>query len=91
MYFGKTIPEWITEHRNDTVTLGEIVDGCEKSRAVLEDLLQKSLAADENPGCLPAAAYFMRKLDQVNGPVDMALSILGERYGYPDDAPDQEE
>ena len=23
MYFGKPIPEWITEHRNDTITLDE--------------------------------------------------------------------
>ena len=88
MYFGKPIPEWITKHKDDTITLGEIVDGCEKSKEVLEDLLQKNLdKADEHPACLQAAAYFMQKIDRVNDPVDMALSILGERYGYPDDAP----
>ena len=38
MYFGKPIPEWITEHRNDTITLGEIVDYCEKSAQISNSL-----------------------------------------------------
>lgn len=77
MYFGKPIPEWITEHRNDTITLGEIVDYCEKSAQISNDL--------------SAYAFFVREGREDKRAIDVAVNILGERYGYPDDAPQDDE
>lgn len=92
MYFGKTIPEWITEHQNDSVTLGEVVRGCEQARQCLEELLDKSLNSKRGSSDdLVAAAYFEQRLEHVYAPVDMVLSILGERYGYPENPTDKPE
>jgi hypothetical protein len=91
MYFGKPIPQWIIEHKDDTITLGEIVDACERSRRVLERLMQKSYENDKDGQMLTAYVYFADKWERCNAPVDLALSILGERYGYPDNPPEEEE
>lgn len=77
IYFGKPIPEWITEHRNDTITehrndtitLGELSDACEKGKA--------------------AYAWFMQEYMNEKKAPDIALQILGERYGYPEDPPEE--
>lgn len=71
IYFGKPIPEWITEHRhqNDTITLGELSDACEKG--------------------LAAYAWFMQEYMNEKKALDIAPQILGERYGYPEDPPEE--
>ena len=83
MYFGKPIPEWITEHRNDTITLGEIVDYCEKSR-----IADSGFSHDYD---LSAYAFFVSEGREDKRAIDVAVNILGERYGYPDDAPQDDE
>lgn len=91
MYFGKPIPEWITEHRDDTVTLGDIVDYCEKAERVLDNLSKRVLDGKfNNAGDIAAYAYFNREREVVKRPVDVVMIILGERYGYPDD-PEEDE
>lgn len=89
MYFGKPLPEWITEHRNDTITLGEIVDYCEKSAQALsrmrERIAEKDFPSDID---LSAYAFFLQEERAVKQVIDVATVILGERYGYPDDIPD---
>ena len=86
MYFGKPIPEWITEHRNDTITLGEIVDYCEKS-ARISDELRKRIADGgfSHDYDLSAYAFFVSEGREDKRAIDVAVNILGERYGYPDD------
>lgn len=92
MYFGKPIPEWITEHRNDTITLGEIVDYCEKS-ARISDELRKRIADGgfSHDYDISAYAFFVREEREVKQAIDAAVDILGMRYGYPDDAPQDDE
>ena len=85
MYFGKPIPEWITEHRNDTITLGEIVDYCEKS-ARISNRLSKRIA---DGGF--SHDYDLSEGREDKRAIDVAVNILGERYGYPDDAPQDDE
>lgn len=91
MYFGKPMTEWITEHRNDTITLGEIVDYCEKSAQVFsrmrERIVEKDFPSDID---LSACAFFLQEERAVKQAIDVATGILGERYGYPDDIPDDE-
>ena len=92
MYFGKPIPEWITEHRNDTITLGEIVDYCEASARISEQLRKRIADTDfAHDYDLSAYSFFIREEREVNRAIDVAVGILGERYGYPDDAPQDDE
>lgn len=91
MYFGKPIPQWIIEHKDDTITLGEIVDACERSRRVSERLMDKAYENDKDGNMLTAYAYFAERGERSDEPLNLALSILGERYGYPDDPPEEEE
>lgn len=88
MYFGKPIPEWITEHRNDTITLGEIVDYCEKSAQISNGLVKRIADGGfSHDYDLSAYAFFVREGREDKRAIDVAVNILGERYGYPDDAP----
>ena len=88
MYFGKPIPEWITEHRNDTITLGEIVDYCEKSAQISNSLVKRIADGGfSHDYDLSAYAFFVREGRADKRAIDVAVNILGERYGYPDDAP----
>lgn len=100
MYFGKPIPEWITEHRNDTITLGEISDACEKAQANCLRLAERCLKVGRDQD-LAAYAWFMQEYLNEKKTLDLALNILGERYGYQEvpeedtahdeDMPDNEE
>ena len=89
MYFGKPIPEWIIEHRNDTITLGEISDACEKAQASCLRLAERVLKVGRNQD-LAAYAWFMQEYLNEKKALDLALDILGERYGYPDDVPEED-
>ena len=89
MYFGKPIPEWITEHRNDTITLGEISDACEKAQASCLRLAERVLKVGRDQD-LAAYAWFMQEYLNEKKALDLALDILGERYGYPDDVPEED-
>ena len=92
MYFGKPISEWIVEHRGDTITLGEIADACEKSRRISEELMKETLEKGfEAAYSLSAYAYFAEAAEKSSRPLDLALNILGERYGYPDNPPEEDE
>jgi len=81
MYFGKPIPEWITEHRNDTITLGELSDACEKAQASCLRLAKRCLKLNRDMD-LAAYAWFMQEYMNEKKALDLALNILGERYGY---------
>lgn len=83
MYFGKPIPEWITEHRNDTITLGELSDGCEKAQASCLRLAERVLKVGRDKD-LAAYVWLMQEYLNEKKALDLALNILGERYGYPD-------
>ena len=89
MYFGKPIPEWITEHRNDTITLGEISDACEKAQASCLRLAERVLKVGRDQD-LAAYAWFMQEYLNEKKALDLALDILGERYGYPDGVPEED-
>ena len=89
MYFGKPIPEWITEHRNDTITLGEISDACEKAQASCLRLAERVLKVGRDQD-LAAYAWFMQEYLNEKKALDLALNILDERYGYPDDVPEED-
>ena len=88
IYFGKPIPEWITEHRNDTITLGELSDACEKSQANCLKLADRALKGNRDMD-LAAYAWFMQEYQNDRRAIDMALNILGKRYGYPEDPPEE--
>ena len=88
MYFGKPMPEWIAEHLNDTITLGEIVDYCEKSAQTLNRLRERIAKNDFSSNIdLSAYAFFLQEERAVKQAIGVATDILGERYGYPDDIP----
>ena len=80
IYFGKPIPEWITEHRNDTITLGELSDACEKSQTNCLKLAERCLKGNRDMD-LAAYAWFMQEYMNEKKALDIALQILGERYG----------
>lgn len=88
IYFGKPIPEWITEHRNDTITLGELSDACEKGQANCLKLAERCLKGNRDMD-LAAYAWFMQEYMNEKKALDIALQILGERYGYPEDPPEE--
>lgn len=88
IYFGKPIPEWITEHRNDTITLGELSDACEKGQANCLKLAERCLKGNRDMD-LAAYAWFMQEYMNEKKAMDIALQILGERYGYPEDPPEE--
>lgn len=89
MYFGKPLPEWIIEHREDTFTLGEFIDEIEKRQKALASLQTKLLENGLSSSMVISAyAYFEKEIEKNSEMIRCVISLLGERYGYPDDPKD---